>query len=163
MPMLGVWMWPESVEKRGARETVGRCVTAGVTDIFFLAKGLSGRVSFHSGIAPCGQERDLLGEVLSAAHERGVRVHAWFTSANDDSYQAAHPESGRCHYVRGRDKGLISLRDEGYLSYMQGILRETARSRTVFMITHDLNIAKYARRVVHIIDGELTEGGAADA
>ena len=31
--------------------------------------------------------------------------------------------------------------------------------RTIIMITHDLNIAKNARRVVHIIDGELTEGG----
>ena len=30
--------------------------------------------------------------------------------------------------------------------------------RTIIMITHDLNIAKNARRVVHIIDGELTEG-----
>ena len=29
---------------------------------------------------------------------------------------------------------------------------------TIIMITHDLNIARYARRVVHIIDGELTEG-----
>ena len=128
MPMLGVWMWPESVEKRGAGETVSRCVKAGVTDIFFLAKGFSGLVSFHSGIAPRGQERDLLREVLSAAHERGVRVHAWFTSANDEYYKAAHTESGRCHYVRGRDKGLISLRDEGYLSYMQGILREAVRN-----------------------------------
>lgn len=36
--------------------------------------------------------------------------------------------------------------------------------RTVIMITHDTNIAKNARRVVHIIDGELTEGGdASDA
>ena len=36
--------------------------------------------------------------------------------------------------------------------------------RTVIMITHDMNIAAYARRVVHIIDGVLTEGGdAADA
>ena len=35
--------------------------------------------------------------------------------------------------------------------------------RTVIMITHDMNIAAYAKRVVHIIDGELTEGGAADA
>ena len=36
--------------------------------------------------------------------------------------------------------------------------------RTVIMITHDMNIAKFARRVVHIIDGELTEGGdTADA
>ena len=33
--------------------------------------------------------------------------------------------------------------------------------RTVIMITHDMNIAKNARRVVHIIDGELTEGGDA--
>ena len=31
--------------------------------------------------------------------------------------------------------------------------------RTVVMITHDMNIAAYARRVVHIIDGVLTEGG----
>ena len=31
--------------------------------------------------------------------------------------------------------------------------------RTIIMITHDMNIAAYANRVVHIIDGELTEGG----
>ena len=31
--------------------------------------------------------------------------------------------------------------------------------RTIIMITHDMNIAKRARRVVHIIDGELSEGG----
>ena len=29
--------------------------------------------------------------------------------------------------------------------------------RTIIMITHDLNIARHARRVVNIIDGELTE------
>ena len=31
--------------------------------------------------------------------------------------------------------------------------------RTIIMITHDMNIAAYARRVVNIIDGELQEGG----
>ena len=34
--------------------------------------------------------------------------------------------------------------------------------RTIIMITHDTKIAKHARRVVHIIDGELTEGGMTD-
>ena len=34
--------------------------------------------------------------------------------------------------------------------------------RTIIMITHDLNVAKRARRVVHIVDGVLTEGGVAD-
>ena len=33
-------------------------------------------------------------------------------------------------------------------------------NRTVIMITHDMNIAAHARRVVHIIDGEITEGEA---
>ena len=32
--------------------------------------------------------------------------------------------------------------------------------RTIIMITHDMNIAANAKRVVHIIDGMLTEGGA---
>lgn len=128
MPVLGVWMWPETIEKSGAGEALRRCVKIGVTDIFFLAKGLSGLVSFRSRIAPRGQERDLLGELLSAAHKKGVRVHAWFTSANDEHYKALHPESGRCHYVRGKDKGLISLTDEGYVSYMRGVLGEAARN-----------------------------------
>ena len=35
--------------------------------------------------------------------------------------------------------------------------------RTVIMITHDLGIAKYAHRIVHILDGELREDGAQDA
>ncbi len=35
--------------------------------------------------------------------------------------------------------------------------------RTVIMITHDLKIASNARRMVHIIDGEITEGDLSDA
>lgn len=34
--------------------------------------------------------------------------------------------------------------------------------RTIIMITHDMKIAQNARRVVHIIDGVLTEGGDAE-
>ena len=33
---------------------------------------------------------------------------------------------------------------------------------TILMITHALNIARHARRIVHIIDGELTEGKEAE-
>ena len=34
--------------------------------------------------------------------------------------------------------------------------------RTIIMITHDLKIARRARRVIHIIDGEITEGWEGD-
>ena len=33
--------------------------------------------------------------------------------------------------------------------------------RTIIMITHDMNIAAHARRIVRIIDGEISEGGSA--
>ncbi len=33
--------------------------------------------------------------------------------------------------------------------------------RTVIMITHDLGIARHARRVVNILDGVLSEGVSA--
>ena len=35
--------------------------------------------------------------------------------------------------------------------------------RTIIMITHDMNIAAHARRVVRIIDGVISEGGIQDA
>ena len=43
---------------------------------------------------------------------------------------------------------------------VMGLFEELNKEgRTIIMITHDMNIAACAHRVVHIIDGELTEGG----
>lgn len=128
MAIFGVWMWPKSVHEYGAETVVSRCVRMGVTDIYFLTKGLSGLASCHSDIVPMDCERDLLGELLQAAHAFGIRVHAWFTSASDEHYKQLHPESGRYHYTKGRDRGLISLTDEEYLAYMADFTRELCRS-----------------------------------
>ena len=46
---------------------------------------------------------------------------------------------------------------------MQLFSELNAEGRTVIMITHDLGIARYARRTVHIIDGELTEAAGEGA
>ena len=127
MNITGMWMWPYSVRTRGAAKTVENCVRAGVTDIYFLTKGLEGTTAFHSTLTPPDCERDLLQELLSEAHGQGIRVHAWFTSACDDHYKHLHPESGRCHLSRGKDRELISLRDEGYLSYMKAVVRDVCR------------------------------------
>ena len=45
---------------------------------------------------------------------------------------------------------------------MQMFRELNEEKRTVIMITHDLKIASNARRVVHIIDGELSDGGGVD-
>lgn len=124
MAVRGVWMWPQSVRLYGAQTVIRHCARAGITDICFLTKGLAGTVSCSSALAPQVCERDLLEELLGAAHAAGLRVHAWFTSASDEHYKALHPQSGRCHFTRGRDKGLISLTDEGYLRYMQRFVQD---------------------------------------
>ena len=128
MAIFGVWMWPKSVRDDGAEAVISRCRRMGVTDIYFLTKGLSGTVSCRSAIAPMDCERDLLGELLEEAHKAGIRVHAWFTSASDASYKEQHPESGRYHYTKGCNQGLISLADEGYLAYMADVTRELCRN-----------------------------------
>ena len=122
--MLGCWMWVQNVCQYGAEEVAERCRRAGMTDLFFLTKGLAGTTAHHGAYAPHACGRDLLRELTDAAHRRGMRVHAWFTSACDETYKALKPESGRCHLTRGKDRELISLADEGYLAYMEKIIRE---------------------------------------
>ncbi len=128
MAIFGVWMWPKSVRECGAEAVVSRCHRAGVTDIYFLTKGLGGTASCRSAIVPMDGERDLLGELLTAAHAAQIRVHAWFTSASDAVYKEKYPESGRYHYIKGRNQGLISLADEGYIAYMADFTRELCRN-----------------------------------
>ncbi len=161
MPVFGVWMWPDSLVSSPAEDVAGRCARMGVTDIFFLTKGLAGTVSFAGGAAPAGFPRDLLRELLDAAHSRGIRVHAWLTSANDEHYKALHPESGRCHYTRGRDKGLISLRDEGYLRYMDSVVRDLCRRYDIDGL--HLDYIRYNHLLYGWDDADLSRYAAAGA
>lgn len=121
MSIIGMWMWPYRVNLFGAKAVVSLCARAKVTDIYFLTKGLNGSTAFHGEDAPHDSERDLLQELIEAAHEKNIKVHAWFTSASDSNYKKLYPESGRCHYANGKDCGLISLADEGYINYMKKI------------------------------------------
>ena len=129
--MKGIWMWNQNVQERGAEKTVDSCARAGITDLWFLTKGLSGASAHHGVYSPHVCQRDLLAEVIEAAHRRDIRVHAWFTSTCDENYKRLHPESGRGHYRRGKDRELISLTDEGYLAYMEKIVREVCRNYDV--------------------------------
>ena len=123
--ILAVWMWSKSVRERGAETVVSHCARSGVTDIFYLVKGLLGTSAYPGKYAPFDEERDLLSELLNAAHRKNIRVHAWFTVGGDKNYVRLHPESGRYHYKNGNDDSLVSLTDAGYRCYMEQIVRET--------------------------------------
>ena len=123
--MFGVWMWPESIRLRKTEAVFDGCRRAGVTDVFFLTKGLSGTTAFHTPLAPSmDPERDLLREALEAAHRRGMRLHAWFTSASDRHYLEKHPEAGLVHYTKGPRADIVSITDAAYADYLSAVLAD---------------------------------------
>ena len=126
--MLGVWMWPESLRLRGADAVFDDCRRAGITDVFFLTKGLAGTTAHATPLAPPMIEgRDLLREALDAAHARGIRLHAWFTSASDVHYCAEHPAAGLCHFKKGPSEKIVSIADAEYARYLQSVLADLLR------------------------------------
>ena len=70
--------------------------------------------------------------------------------ANDPTILLADEPTGALDQQTGRQVMELfhALNDEG---------------RTIIMITHDIAIARHARRIVRILDGELSEGVAEDA
>ena len=54
--------------------------------------------------------------------------------------------------------------DQKTVAQVMDIFNElNAEGRTIIMITHDAKIAKHAKRIVRILDGNLSEGGLEDA
>jgi len=89
---------------------------------------LLGTAAYQSSLVPKDGDRDLLAEALDAAHKRNIRLHAWYTTACDEQYIAAHPESGRYHCRKGPDNRMVSLTDEGYPVYMEKVVQEICRN-----------------------------------
>ncbi len=90
------------------------------------------------------ERMDYLPTQLSGGQQQRVAIAR--ALAGNPSILLADEPTGALDQKTGRQVMALfkELNDEG---------------RTIVMITHDMNIAKNARRVVHIIDGELTEGG----
>jgi putative ABC transport system ATP-binding protein len=56
------------------------------------------------------------------------------------------------------DEPTGALDQKSGLQIMQLFEELNAEGHTIIMITHDLNIAKHAKRIVNILDGKLSEG-----
>ena len=125
--MFAVWLWPDTVARLSPRLTAQWLADAGVTDIYLLVKGQSGAVCFDgskTALKTALPGLDILPEMLKSAHEYGMRVHAWLTSSHDAAFHALYPESGLCHFKRGRDRDIVTITNERYREYMAAVVRE---------------------------------------
>lgn len=141
--IVGEWMWSDTVYKAGAggvNEIFSRCAEMGVTDVYLLVKGTKGTVSFNNtqvALEKSYADRDVLQESIDAAHDNGIRLHAWFMSIQDNAYKAAHPDAGLAHYKRGKDNANINPTDAGYNAYMDALVAEVAKNYDVDGIHFD--------------------------
>lgn len=128
--IIGEWIWASTVAdagEDGAEKLIGRCAEMGVTDLYLLVKGTGGTLGYLKTQYPDNRsrtDRDVLQEVIDAAHPRGIRIHAWLCNMEDALYKTAHPDSGMWHYVRERDNNRINPYDEDYQAYMSSIVTE---------------------------------------
>ena len=119
--IVGDWVWGETVANLGAAKIVDRSARMGVTDLYMLAKGTGGKLSYlktQYKDALTRTDRDVLQELITAAHAKGIRVHAWLVTVEDEYYKSKHPEAGVYHYVRGTDNDRINPYDADYRKYM---------------------------------------------
>ncbi len=137
--IVGEWLWASTVYSLGAdgaEKVTATYKDMGITDIYLLVKGTNGTVYYNmqdesnpSGAPKAYGDRDILQEVITAAHAKGIKVHAWITSANDKTYKKAHPEEGRYQFVRGRGDNVvenfnISFLSENFIEYSRKIASE---------------------------------------
>jgi uncharacterized lipoprotein YddW (UPF0748 family) len=133
----GVWMWSSDVRQEGAEAAAERLSRYHINKVYFLVKGLSGRVCYPSKLVPAGRsDRDELKEILEACHKRHIEVHAWFIFHSDGVWARSHPEDVMC--LAGKrgawDQGPQPAKDaqtahicplsEDYRAHFKGLIQE---------------------------------------
>ncbi|MDR2505079.1 MAG: family 10 glycosylhydrolase [Oscillospiraceae bacterium] len=166
MGVFGQWMWAAAVRKHGAEKVFDHCALVGVTDVFFLVKGLEGTAAFRKcdkAVSFADPSRDLLSEALDAAHDRGIRLHAWLTSASDALYKSAHPTSGLFHLRDGRNRDIVSITDAGYTAYMSDVVFDLCGNYDIDGL--HLDYIRYNHLLYGWSDGDMAcyEAAGADA
>ena len=94
--IVGEWLWSSDLRSASEEQNqlmFDRFEEMGVTDIYLLVKGTNGTVAFNkteTALQKDDPDRDILEEAIELAHARGIRLHAWITSANDKAYKTAY-------------------------------------------------------------------------
>lgn len=141
--MKAVWLWGSSVYDLGtdgAKIITDQLKQYGFTDIFLLVKGTNGTVAYNSKIALqlAHPDRDILKEVIDQAHQKGIKVHAWFILNTDTTWAKAHPEDRMVHITKGPNtSGYISPLSSAYRSYVESLVREVVQNYDVDGIQMD--------------------------
>jgi uncharacterized lipoprotein YddW (UPF0748 family) len=133
----GVWMWSSAVTQKGGEAVAAELAQHHINKVFFLVKGISGRVCYASKLAPVSPGGDALKEILTACHKRGIEVHAWYVFNADNVWGRQHPADAMYHVGKADawDQGPYSKKDDPekipicplspeYRQFIKGLIQE---------------------------------------
>lgn len=94
-PICGVWAWGSSLSEYGVEKALRDMKEIGITDLFLLVKGTTGKVCWPSKIALAfSQDTTVLPRSREGCEKNNIRLHAWFIVSQDKSYLQRNPGSG---------------------------------------------------------------------
>lgn len=134
----GAWIWGStiySLGQYGARIITEQMMEYGFTDIFLLVDGEGGSVGYNSKIAlsTAHPDMDVLKNVVEEAHNRKIKVHAWFVINSDEQWVKAHPDDAMKYMNGDPDPSgrRVSLLSGSYREYVKDLVREVIENYDV--------------------------------
>ena len=129
--MVADWLFGDTLYERGAADVMKEYSELGITDVFLLVKGLSGKLSWQSKISGTTMvytSTDLLKQACDAAKPYGIRVHAWIAAAQDNLYAKNNQDAVAYHFRAGTalDDVTVNLdmRHSEYRAYVRSLIKE---------------------------------------
>lgn len=161
----GIWVWGQTVREfgpNGAEIIAEHLEEFGFKDLFLLVKGNTGTLSYPSEVGLAGVregDRDILREMLDAAHARGIKVHAWYVVNGDRVFVDEYPEEGMGHFQYGLEQERVNPASRKYRDYMKALIAEVLEKYEVDGI--HLDYIRYPHALLGFSEQEIAAAKAA--
>lgn len=122
---IGTYLWGEelySMGPGGAEVLAEMYSKTNIKTLYLLVKGAAGTVGFLADpkgeYKPARTDRDLLQEVLTAMHAKGIKVYAWIYCSEDKYYGENHPNEVCHHFRTGTLDQLPDINSTDFCNYL---------------------------------------------
>ena len=122
---IGTYLWGVDLYGmgEGGAETLAEMYSkTNIKTLYLLVKGSDGTVGFlkdpNGEYKPARTDRDLLQEVTTAMHAKGIEVYAWIYCSEDTYFGENHPNDVCYHFRSGAANKLPDLNSTAFCNYL---------------------------------------------
>jgi len=145
---VGTYLWARHVRLYGADSLAAALAKSSVSEVYFLVKTEAGEMTSKKGLTSemqAAYDYDMLDKVITAMHNKGIKVYAWMICLIDAHYLSNHPEAGVVHFRRGVSDKYVDPANSDYQDYLVQEVKSIADNYDVdgFIFDADRYLAAY--------------------